>query len=261
MNDYLCSGRTEYQTTQTNRARRSVQFERRPSQRYARRQSHVVRERQQRDRNTDDTAVKGITMAVSADSAEASLTPSPQPTVESTPKTDVDQDLIILDSSHEESNTSGSSSNGLIVGLNKSPQLHARSLLKTPVVNHKSHNIETSLSAGAGTDDIACAASSVAPDHRFDELIKNLAKETMTIQLEEANEKDRLETASQLSKLNTVHINIPNNQSVKSTNQGSAKPLAPDQYKCNILKGRSFVYCGFTGDLQHQRNYFRSSSS
>ncbi|XP_043276591.1 band 4.1-like protein 5 isoform X2 [Venturia canescens] len=44
------SGKTEFQTTQLNRARRTVQFERRPSQRYARRQSHVLRERQ-RQRN------------------------------------------------------------------------------------------------------------------------------------------------------------------------------------------------------------------
>ncbi|XP_050068894.1 tyrosine-protein phosphatase 1 isoform X2 [Anopheles maculipalpis] len=40
------SGKTEFQTTQQNRARRTVQFERRPSQRFARRQSHVLRERQ-----------------------------------------------------------------------------------------------------------------------------------------------------------------------------------------------------------------------
>ncbi|XP_008206193.1 band 4.1-like protein 5 [Nasonia vitripennis] len=40
------SGKTEFQTTQLNRARRTVQFERRPSQRYARRQSHVLRDRQ-----------------------------------------------------------------------------------------------------------------------------------------------------------------------------------------------------------------------
>lgn len=48
VNEYsICfSGKTEFQTTQQNRARRTVQFERRPSQRYARRQSHVLRERQ-----------------------------------------------------------------------------------------------------------------------------------------------------------------------------------------------------------------------
>lgn len=39
------SGKTEFQTTQQNRARRTVQFERKPSQRYARRQSHVLREK------------------------------------------------------------------------------------------------------------------------------------------------------------------------------------------------------------------------
>lgn len=43
---FYLSGKTEFQTTQLNRARRTVQFERRPSQRYARRQSHVLRERQ-----------------------------------------------------------------------------------------------------------------------------------------------------------------------------------------------------------------------
>jgi hypothetical protein len=40
------SGRTEVQTIAQNRSRRTVQFERRPSQRYARRQSHILRERQ-----------------------------------------------------------------------------------------------------------------------------------------------------------------------------------------------------------------------
>lgn len=45
-NNTFFSGKTEFQTTQQNRARRTVQFERRPSQRYARRQSHVLREKQ-----------------------------------------------------------------------------------------------------------------------------------------------------------------------------------------------------------------------
>ncbi|XP_050455308.1 band 4.1-like protein 5 isoform X3 [Cataglyphis hispanica] len=47
------SGKTEFQTTQLNRARRTVQFERRPSQRYARRQSHVLRERQRQQQQVD----------------------------------------------------------------------------------------------------------------------------------------------------------------------------------------------------------------
>lgn len=47
------SGKTEFQTTQLNRARRTVQFERRPSQRYARRQSHVLRERQRQQQQVE----------------------------------------------------------------------------------------------------------------------------------------------------------------------------------------------------------------
>lgn len=46
------SGRTEYQSTQQNRARRTVQLERRPSQRYGRRQSHVLRDRERRERES-----------------------------------------------------------------------------------------------------------------------------------------------------------------------------------------------------------------
>lgn len=45
MINFFSSGKTEFQTTQQNRARRTVQFERKPSQRYARRQSHVLREK------------------------------------------------------------------------------------------------------------------------------------------------------------------------------------------------------------------------
>ncbi|XP_076465455.1 uncharacterized protein LOC143297153 [Babylonia areolata] len=42
------SGRTEYQTSTTNRARRSVRFERKPSQRYSRRPTFERREREER---------------------------------------------------------------------------------------------------------------------------------------------------------------------------------------------------------------------
>lgn len=74
------SGKTEFQTTQQNRARRTVQFERRPSQRFARRQSHVLRERQKgltapasasptTDPDTQSTAAAPIT--------SPSITPSP----------------------------------------------------------------------------------------------------------------------------------------------------------------------------------------
>jgi hypothetical protein len=49
------SGKTEFQNTVTSRSRRVVQFERRPSQRYARRQSHVLREKD-RERKRKEVA-------------------------------------------------------------------------------------------------------------------------------------------------------------------------------------------------------------
>lgn len=215
------SGRTEYQTTQTNRARRSVQFERRPSQRYARRQSHVVRERQQRDRPPDDSSSKNV--------SSTSGVNRHQPPTASLLDVGCGQDLIVLEPNQEQSLPSDAS-NGLIMGLNNSPQLHARSLRKSPSANHKHPAIiEKELENGG-------AANLIPEDHRLDELIKNLAKESLTIHLEETNEKEKLETGS-LSKMNTLLINIPNNQTIKSSNQGTAKPLPPDQLKCNILKG------------------------
>lgn len=225
------SGRTEYQTTQTNRARRSVQFERRPSQRYARRQSHVVRERQQRDRTIEEAPIKSIPTVVTDISSTSAAVPTKTDQVYKV-TTDADQDLIILDSSHEESNVSGSTSNGLIVGLSKSPQLHARSLLKSPEANHKSRSKDQN-----PCDDIGAASTVDVEENRFDTLIKILAKESTSVQIDEANEKERMELAPH-SKLNSL-INIPNNQTHKSSNQ-SAKPLAPEQLKCNILKGNTF---------------------
>lgn len=180
-----------------------------------------------------------------APATEATASSSPRLSNDNSRKVEVEQDLIILDSSHEESNTSANTSNGLIMGLNKSPQLHARSLMKTPIANHKSQSSVMNMSAGTEADDVCGASSSSgngSDDHRLDELIKNLAKESVTVHLEEANEKERVETISHHSKLNTLLINIPNNQLAKSTNQGSAKPLAPDQLKCNILKGKSKLF-------------------
>ncbi|XP_044260474.1 band 4.1-like protein 5 isoform X1 [Tribolium madens] len=48
------SGRTEYQSTHHNKPRRSVQLERRPSQRYGRRQSHVLREKQKMEQANEN---------------------------------------------------------------------------------------------------------------------------------------------------------------------------------------------------------------
>ena len=171
------SGRTEYQTTQTNRARRSVQFERRPSQRYARRQSHVLRERQQQQRDRKEEPKNGAGTALSSvDSAGstagtaataisvATVAAAEVPASIKTATAEIETaDLIILDTSHEESqlDQSSGSASALILGMKQSPQLHARSLL-----SGKSGE-STATSVATATDD------------RLDVLIKNLTKESL----------------------------------------------------------------------------------
>nr|XP_014090629.1 band 4.1-like protein 5 isoform X2 [Bactrocera oleae] len=65
------SGRTEFQTTQQSRARRTVQFERRPSQRFASRQSHLLRDRQKASQEAAASAVAAVNARAAAAAAAA----------------------------------------------------------------------------------------------------------------------------------------------------------------------------------------------
>lgn len=91
------SGRTEYQSTQQNRARRTVQLERRPSQRYGRRQSHVLRDRERREREMASTAPSPAPPSPAPPSVTGegstgrSSTRSAAPSCTSTPDTQLDE--------------------------------------------------------------------------------------------------------------------------------------------------------------------------
>ncbi|KAG5893101.1 hypothetical protein JTB14_024301 [Gonioctena quinquepunctata] len=78
------SGRTEYQSTYQNRARRTVQLERKPSQRYGKRQSHVLRERERENvRGSSNSSEKSTPTTAEPiyctvkDDLTKSLTPTP----------------------------------------------------------------------------------------------------------------------------------------------------------------------------------------
>ena len=109
------SGKTEFQTTQQSRARRTVQFERRPSQRFARRQSHVLRERQrvvppsssEPDQNSDDTTP-----------TSQSVTPSPS--IQTVIQNHVSSPTIPSTSENNATNIINGNSNSLSRCSNKS---------------------------------------------------------------------------------------------------------------------------------------------
>ncbi|XP_073818927.1 erythrocyte membrane protein band 4.1-like yurt isoform X2 [Musca autumnalis] len=78
------SGRTEFQATVQSRARRTVQFERRPSQRFASRQSHLMRERQKASQENAASALASVNARAAA-AAAATASPSTQPPLPLTP--------------------------------------------------------------------------------------------------------------------------------------------------------------------------------
>lgn len=80
------TGRTELQATQQNRPRRVVQFERRPSQRFARRPSHVARERQ-KGGAAAATATAAAAAAVAAPAVPAAATAATTTTATTTTTT------------------------------------------------------------------------------------------------------------------------------------------------------------------------------
>lgn len=77
------SGRTEFQATNQSRARRTVQFERRPSQRFASRQSHLMRDRQKASQENAASALASVNARAAA---AAAASPSSQPPLPLTPE-------------------------------------------------------------------------------------------------------------------------------------------------------------------------------
>ncbi|PSN44256.1 hypothetical protein C0J52_04841 [Blattella germanica] len=210
------SGKTEFQTTQQNRARRTVQFERRPSQRYARRQSHVLRERQRNPTN----------VAASNTNAETSSNNDVAPPVTSSPE------------------TSSSSSRQTV-----RPVEEITSKPNTPSTVPSSANSTCSpaastISSGVGT--LKRSKPVVTTEDHLDTLLKSLVKEPSNNPNTDESLNDAMSTTSSTNKTEDLEAavgpspllvtTVPNNQNTKLST--GARPLPPDQLKCNILKAK-----------------------
>ncbi|RZC35702.1 band 4.1-like protein 5, partial [Asbolus verrucosus] len=236
------SGRTEYQSTHHNKPRRSVQLERRPSQRYGRRQSHVLRERQKmqqaqaQESAATAEAIQPGSNRCSERSNRSNATAENEPLYckvnddvkPATPTAAGPESLGLVSQNSFGKGSVGQNSFGKAsVGCSSS---------YSPVLSTGSKN-GTLKRNKPTTPTGSLVAKSPTPsnnDSQLDFLLKSLAKETFSgIQRDEArNEINKLDDNEDAKSL---PAEIPNNITKYSN---TAKPLPPGQIKCNILKAK-----------------------
>ncbi|XP_026290651.1 band 4.1-like protein 5 isoform X2 [Frankliniella occidentalis] len=235
------SGKTEFQTTQQNRARRTVQFERRPSQRYARRQSHVLRERQRGNGGASKNS----------ETATASTAPAP-----SSISTGSFRSIGSATPQPAETQACGLSTIG---GLHSSSSNHDGT-------SSKQIDVPTATLVNTSDDPVSPVLSgtlkrrkaSSPAEERLDTLLKSLAKESPALNADNPNDSSSISEDVDLvgdnpSCLASTAMAGPavsggtftlsplpkyrNNQRTPSS-AGPARPIPPDQLKCNILKAK-----------------------
>lgn len=231
------SGKTEFQTSHQNRARRTVQFERRPSQRFARRQSHVLRERQKQIQLPAETQSEDTQT-----SASGTSTPSVNTVIHRTEINDGASSCNKSVSSNEDVNFQRAAVQLKLLELEpagashheppKSPFLHPQgSFGKASIKSFKSNG-------------------SSIPDSQIDSLLKQIVKDpSPSVHLEALNDVTNIKVG--VNKTSELEINNdtlkkfsndrPNNQIKLINSAGSSLP--PNQIKCNILKGKQTTSC------------------
>lgn len=239
------SGKTEYQSAHRSRARRTIQLERKPSQRYGRRQSHILREKQLKEQ----AAIKENAPDL-AEVPSASVRCSGR-SVKSNTSTNTNTDSIyakVNEDTTKPMTPTGPESIGLVsqISFEKSSvgrgSFGQNSVGKGSVASGCGSRVCSPTGSKNGTltrnkqknsNLISTGTPPVSPtsDPQLDLLIMSLAKETLTgINTKTDNDLNKLEDSEIDSK--KLLCEIPNN--IKSS--GTAKPLLPGQLTCNILK-------------------------
>ncbi|XP_063361015.1 band 4.1-like protein 5 [Cydia amplana] len=232
------SGKTEYQTTQQNRARRTVQFERRPSQRFARRQSHVLREREKQTTPKAEASVsnEGTDEVPSVSTELASLMPDSNQGTLSRKSSAKSQKSSILDTDMRLAEVGEPSTKNLMdeeppkeVLVSKEDSISNKVLFKVekPVIEEKKNNL-TQLVINKPTCNCS-PATPVSDSNPLNDLLMSLVKEKLNND-DSKNEvkRDQLDSAGDKEFNNQAKCYLT-----------STKALPPGQLKCNnILKAR-----------------------
>ncbi|XP_057655697.1 band 4.1-like protein 5 isoform X3 [Diorhabda carinulata] len=228
------SGRTEYQSTFQNKARRTVQLERKPSQRYGRRQSHVLRERErekEREQVSSTSSEKSASEPIYCtvkDDITKSLTP--------TPSTPTPTGLVSQSSFGRASIGQNSFGKASICSAGKVSLGGSTSQSPVPSVNSRNGTLPRNKPTTPTSPLPPISPTPSNNDSQLDFLFKSLAKESLTgmARDDKRNENTEIETENDGSK--SLPNEIPNNI---TKIVGVAKPLPPGQIKCNILKAKA----------------------
>lgn len=229
------SGKTEYQTTQQNRARRTVQFERRPSQRFARRQSHVLREREKQNNasKTETNAQPEAASEVPSTSADAPVsmsdtsagTLSRKSSAKSQRSSLVESDVKVTEVGEPSTKNVINDEPSEEVAISKDDAISNKVLFKVEKVEEKRNNLTQLV-----LNKTPCNCSPVTESNPLNDLLMSLVKEKLNND-DSKNEvkRDQLDSISDKE--------VPNNQA--KCYLSSTKALPPGQLKCNnILKAR-----------------------
>ncbi|XP_041976408.1 band 4.1-like protein 5 [Aricia agestis] len=223
------SGKTEYQTTQQNRARRTVQFERRPSQRFARRQSHVLREREKQNPPKQENPPQ----CEASTSAEIGIPVSESSTDTLSRKSSAkSQKSILLENDLKVASLGECSTKSVAnepeppeeVKISKDEAINSKVLLKMDKSNldEKKNNLSQIV-----LNKPSCNCSPVAEYNPLNDLLMSLVKEKLN--------NDDSKNEAKKDQLDSADKELPNNQAKYLP---CTKNLPPPLKCNNILKAR-----------------------
>ncbi|XP_076461263.1 uncharacterized protein LOC143293855 isoform X3 [Babylonia areolata] len=249
------SGRTEYQTATTNRARRSVKFERKPSQRYSRRPTFERREREERMKRERESRRRENEKRRQTDSEEkprdkpsTSTTTTTKATVETTFDAAPDPAKPSDPNSPRASVRSTSSTTSTNrTAPSPVPEVEAKKAAEIPSPQTALERLDSLIKAGGGgggggstlerkekkekkvngevaVDGMDAVASSPAGDVNLKD-----ASEQAIAKMKNLDE-------SKPAPVKRKDVNTFKNNQVKFT--GGASTIPPENMKCNILKAR-----------------------